>query len=331
MKTTLIFGGESRERLVSVATAQSIARTLSEADLWFWDMTGEVFETSRDALFGHENPFIVPFKADGAALGSLDRALDQAKNEARVLVVGMHGGASENGEFQVKCETRGIAFTGSGSLSSHLAFDKVSSKLWVRAAGVETPSTIALEDMEEALERYGALFAKPCQDGSSYGLIKVQSHNDIAAVRKAALETLYLVEPCIIGQESTCGVVELDGQLIALPPVEIIPAEGAFDYEAKYLAASTQEICPARFAPDVMAAIQAKAITAHKTLGCYGYSRTDFIISAEGPIYIETNTLPGMTQSSLLPKSLKAQEIDFEAFLRELIAGAIKRRDHVRI
>lgn len=324
MRLTIIFGGSSRERLVSVATAQTLARHLEAADLWFWDQDDQVYETSQAHLLAHERPFEMAYHADGACLGALEAALDQAMAENRLLVLGLHGGRAENGEFQVMCEARKIPFTGSGSLSSHMAFDKPSSKLWVSAAGVTAPASLALDDMESALAEHGKLFAKPAQDGSSYGLIVVQSHNDIVAVRNAAKETPYLVEPCITGVEATCGVIEMDGEIFALPPVEIIPPEGVFDYQAKYLGA-TQEICPARFSPEITKSIQDKAVTAHKILGCYSYSRTDFIVSPTGPVYIETNTLPGMTASSLLPKSLAAQGIDFKDFLMAVIAGAQRR------
>jgi len=118
---------------------------------------------------------------------------------------------------------------------------------------------------------------------------------------------------------------QLDGSLIALPPVEIIPAEGAFDYEAKYIAKGTQEICPARFPAEVNAAIMEQAVRAHKALSCSGYSRTDFIVTEPGPVYLETNTLPGLTKSSLYPKALKAEGIAFADFLQLQIALAEQR------
>ena len=140
---------------------------------------------------------------------------------------------------------RGIAFTGSGSASSHLAFDKVAAKRFAAIAGVTAPAGVALEDAERALAEYGRLIAKPARDGSSYGLIFVNSSQDIVAVRRAAKVEEYLLEPFVSGSEATCGVLELlDGSLIALPTVEIIPAEGGFgfDYRAKYLAESTRNL-----------------------------------------------------------------------------------------
>jgi D-alanine-D-alanine ligase len=116
-----------------------------------------------------------------------------------------------------------------------------------------------------------------------------------------------------------------DGAVIALPPIEIVPAGGGFDYVAKYLAKSTQEICPGRFSPEVAAAIKDQALRAHQALSCTGYSRSDFIVSDEGPIYLETNTLPGLTKASLYPKALKAQGIEFADFLHDQIRLAMRR------
>jgi D-alanine-D-alanine ligase len=142
-------------------------------------------------------------------------------------------------------------------------------------------------------------------------------------VRRAAKTEEYLIEAYIAGVEATCAVLEqLDGSVIALPPIEIIPAEGAFDYEAKYIAKATQEICPGRFSPEVTAQLMDCAVKAHKVLSCRGYSRSDFIITDKGPVYLETNTLPGLTKSSLYPKALKAHGIAFADFLKDQITLA---------
>jgi D-alanine-D-alanine ligase len=326
MRITIVFGGTNKERLVSVATAQALHSALPDADLWFWDVDDSVHEIRPQALETHARPFEQPFKVDDRGVGGIEQALDKAKAENRLLVLGLHGGTAENGELQAMCEMRGIPFTGSGSASSHLTFDKVAAKRFAAIAGVKSPAGVALEDLESALAEYGRLIAKPARDGSSYGLIFVNSKQDLVAVRNAARTEDYVIEPFIAGTEATCGVLEqLDGSLIALPPVEIIPAEGPFDYVAKYLAKATQEICPARFAPEINAQIMDQAVRAHQALSCSGYSRSDFIISENGPIYLETNTLPGLTRASLYPKSLKAQGIAFADFLQDQIALAARR------
>jgi D-alanine-D-alanine ligase len=326
MRTTILFGGINKERLVSVASAQALHSALPEADLWFWDVGDSVHETRSEELLGHARPFEDPFKPTAAGIDGIEAALDKAKAEDRLLVLGMHGGMAENGELQAMCEMRGIAFTGSGSASSHLAFDKVAAKRFAAIAGVHGAPAVELEDAERALAEYGRLIAKPARDGSSYGLIFVNAKQDLVAVRAAAATEEYLIEPFISGVEATCGVLERsDGSVFSLPPIEIVPGEGVFDYTAKYLLKSTQEICPGRFAPDISAKIMDQALRAHRALSCGGYSRTDFVVSEKGPVYLETNTLPGLTKASLYPKALKAQGIEFADFLRDQIVLAQKR------
>jgi D-alanine-D-alanine ligase len=325
MRITILFGGTNKERLVSVASAQALQEALPEADLWFWDVSDTVHEVQSQALRSHARPFADPFKSGNRGIG-LEPALDKAMAEDRLLVLALHGGRAENGELQAMCEMRGIAFTGSGSASSHLAFDKVAAKRFAAIAGVKAPIGLMLEDIDAALATYGKLIAKPARDGSSYGLIFVNAKQDLVAVRNAAKTEEYVIEPFISGVEATCGVLEQsDGSVIALPPIEIVPAEGGFDYTAKYLLKSTQEICPGRFAPEITAQIMDQALKAHQALSCSGYSRTDFIISENGPVYLETNTLPGLTKASLYPKSLKVQGIEFADFLLGQVDLAKKR------
>ena len=325
MRITILFGGSNKERLVSVATTQALHEALPEADLWFWDIADCVHEVQSQTLRNHARPFEDEFKPGTPGI-ALERALDQAKAENRLLVLGLHGGRAENGELQAMCEIRGVPFTGSGSASSHLAFDKVAAKHFAALAGVKAPKGIALADIEAAFAEYGRLIAKPARDGSSYGLIFVNAQQDIAAVRNAAQLEEYVIEPFVGGIEATCGVLERsDGSVFALPPIEIVPAEGSFDYTAKYLLKSTQEICPGRFSPEISAEIMDRALRAHRALSCSGYSRSDFIVSEKGPIFLETNTLPGLTKASLYPKALKAQGIDFVDFLRDQIVLAERR------
>ena len=319
MRTTILFGGTNKERLVSVASAQALHQALPEADLWFWAVADTVHEVQSETLLNHQRPFEDEFKPGSRGV-ALEAALDRAKAEDRLLVLGLHGGRAENGELQAMCELRGIPFTGSGSASSNLAFDKVAAKRFAAIAGVKAPAGIALDEIDGAFAEYGKLIAKPARDGSSYGLIFVNAKQDLIAVRNAAKTEEYVIEPFISGIEATCGVLEQsDGSVFSLPPIEIVPAEGGFDYTAKYLLKSTQEICPGRFSPEISAQLMDYALRAHRALSCSGYSRTDFIVSAKGPIYLETNTLPGLTKASLYPKALRAQGIAFADFLQDQI------------
>ena len=327
MRITVLFGGTNKERLVSVASAQALCQALPEADLWFWAADDSVHETNAKTLVEHARPFEREFVPGGRLVSrSIEQALDQARADGRVLVLGLHGGRAENGELQAACEWRGVPYTGSDSTSSHLAFDKVSAKRFAAIAGVKTTVGIPLDRLDAALEEHGRLIAKPTHDGSSYGLIFVNAKQDLVAVRNAAKTETYLIEPYISGVEATCAVLEQsNGEVFSLPPIEIVPGEGAFDYTAKYLLKSTQEICPGRFSPEITAALMEQALRAHKGLSCSGYSRSDFIISDKGPVYLETNTLPGLTKASLYPKALKAKGIEFSDFLRDQIVIAERR------
>eukprot|EP01035_Chromulina_nebulosa_P062067 gene62067-84889_t len=109
MRTTILFGGTNKERLVSVASAQALHGALPEADLWFWDADNRVYPTQPQTLLNHKRPFEDPLQPDNAGIGSLAQALDLAKAERRLLVLGLHGGSAENGELQAMCEVRGIA------------------------------------------------------------------------------------------------------------------------------------------------------------------------------------------------------------------------------
>lgn len=293
MRITILFGGSNRERLVSVASAQALHQALPEADLWWWDVEDKVHVVQSKQLLEHARPFEDEFKPGTTGI-PLAQALDQAKAEGRVLVLGLHGGRAENGELQVMCEARGVPFTGSGSASSHLAFDKIAAKHFRRARRRTPPANIALEAIDEAFAEYGRLIAKPARDGSSYGLIFVNAKQDLVAVRNAAKHEEYVIEPYIAGIEATCGVLErTDGSIISLPPIEIIPGEGNFDYAAKYLLKSTQEICPGRFAPEITAALKEQAMLAHRAMSCTGYSRSDFIVSERASSISKPTRCPG--------------------------------------
>src|ERR1700730_17705011 len=145
MRITILFGGTNKERLVSVASAQALHRALPEADLWFWDVADTVHEVRPQDRFDHARPFADECKPAARGI-ALEQALDKAKAEDRVLVLGLHGGRAENGELQAMCEMRGIPFTGSGSASSHLAFDKVAAKHFAAIAGVKAPAGVMPED-----------------------------------------------------------------------------------------------------------------------------------------------------------------------------------------
>ena len=159
MRVTILFGGTNTERLVSVASAQAMHAALPEADLWFWDVGDTVHEVQPQALRSHARPFEDAFKPGNRGIG-LEPALDKAIAEERLLVLGLHGGRAENGELQAMCEMRGIPFTGSGSASSHLAFDKVAAKRFASIASVKSPIGLVPEDIDAALAETGVTSLK---------------------------------------------------------------------------------------------------------------------------------------------------------------------------
>lgn len=319
----LLFGGRSRERLVAVATAQNVARNLPDATCWFWAPDGSVHRITRAALLAHEDPFRAEFTpvAD-ARWPSLPEALETLKDS--IVFPALHGGEGENGAVQTWLEARGIAFVGSGASASAAAFDKGEARRIVAAAGVRVAAAGGLDDASALFAAHGAVVLKPALDGSSFGLYVVR---DAAALERALAEipqdVPYLVEAFIAGTELTVGVIEDADGVRALPAVEIRAEAGhVFDFEGKYLGTGIREICPAEVAEELVTASSEIALVAHRVLGCRGYSRTDVILGPEGPVYLETNTLPGLTASSLLPQELRVAGIAFERFLRDQIALA---------
>lgn len=335
MKTTIVFGGTSGERRVSVASAQNFATQLPDAALLFWAPDDRVIRTERDALLGFERPFERDFAPVGDAQPSLLAALDSLSKDG-VVVLAVHGGSGEDGWLQAALSARGLRFTGSGAEASKRAFDKVVARNIVRAEKhlkmadalvlpQRSPSA-ALAALEQMFGKHGRLVVKRVADGSSVGLHHVKSREDVArvaAVVAAEPEIPYLCEQFLRGRELTCGVMDVGGPPRALPPSEVIIDEGrAFDFEGKYLGSGTREITPAELSAEQRDAVQALALDAHQALGCRGYSRTDVILTEAGAHYLETNTLPGMTKASFFPQQLAAAGISMRDFVDQLVAAA---------
>ncbi|MBU1172678.1 MAG: D-alanine--D-alanine ligase [Proteobacteria bacterium] len=251
-----------------------------------------------------------------------------------VALIILHGPYGEDGTIQGMLELLDIPYQGSGVLGSALAIDKVASKKIFEQNNLPVPPyRIARKGMafdeNECLHELGLpLFVKPATGGSSIGMSRVASGNDLGTALEKAFEydDVILIERFIKGTELTCSVIGNE-DLTALPLIEIIPANPSstfFDYEAKYSPGGATEICPARISDDLTQTMQALSIKAHKALGLRGYSRTDMILS-DGSFYIlETNTIPGMTRTSLLPLSAKTAGISFSQLLDRLIELALE-------
>jgi D-alanine-D-alanine ligase len=330
MTTIVLFGGPSNERHVSVASAQNVVRTLGNTLAWFWAPGGAVHDVAAAELLAHQRPFEVDYEPSRPAVfPDLEQALDTLPVDDPVFFLALHGGAGEDGTVQRMLEERGIAFTGSGAEASAMAFDKgrakerLGNRVRTAEARVVQEPARAGEIARELLSKYERIVMKPLAGGSSRGLFFIGRDDAIPEVRIP-----YIIEQFISGRELTVGVVDRgDGRPFALPVIEIEVDPGhAFDYAGKYLGKGTREVCPANI-PDAMRdAAQQTALAAHTGLGCEGYSRSDLIAAEDGSIYyLETNTLPGLTTSSLVPQQLAEAGIGFRTFLDEQLEMARRR------
>ena len=341
----LLFGGQSSERLVSVASAQSVATCLPEARGWFWRPDGRLTELGLHSLIQHENPFKVDFQPQGGTdFDSLEAAIAQesGKDSPSPVFVALHGGTGEDGTVQALLEAAGVPFTASGAEASRRAFNKSVAKDVMRQAGIRVAPSLAIAPgdrsggkaiLEEMMARYNRVVMKPIADGSSHGLFIIENE----AQKETALTWVgahpdqgCLVEAFIKGREMTTGVVQDTHGVKALPSSEVLMADGrVFDYEGKYLGAGSTEITPAEISEDLAEKLGRLACKAHELLGCWGYSRTDFLVDENGPVFVETNTLPGLTSASFIPQQLEAASQDIPHFLREQLRLAFTRAERL--
>jgi D-alanine-D-alanine ligase len=331
----VLFGGRSDERHVSVASAQNVLRTLGPALAWFWAPNGAVHDVAPADVLAHQRPFEIDFVPSRPAIfPDFEQAIDTLPVDDPVFLLALHGGEGEDGTVQRLLEARGIPFTGSGSEASAAAFDKDRAKDLVRSRVRTAQSRVAryaeeirpvIDDMLSWHER---IVVKPLAAGSSRGLFFLGRDDDRNSVAEQviALRIPYIVEQFISGRELTVGVLDQGDGPFALPVIEIeIDPNRAFDYAGKYLGSGTREICPAAIPEEMARAAQETALAAHIALGCEGYSRTDLMAAADGMYFLETNTLPGMTTSSLVPQELAAVGIPFRDFLERQLELAIAR------
>lgn len=257
-----------------------------------------------------------------------DLAARLAAEKVEVAFIALHGRYGEDGCVQGLLECLSIPYTGSGVLASSLAMDKVFAKQIFLAHGIPTPPYRAFSSKEEALAAVDALpfglpaVVKPSREGSSVGVHLCKTREAyLAAVEDVAGRAgTILVEQYIKGREVQGGVLDNE----ALGVIEVVAAREFYDYQAKYQSGgTTQYLFPAPLPPEQYARVNEVCLGAHKALGCSGGSRSDVILTPAGDVYLlETNTLPGMTESSLLPKIAAGQGIDFPALCERLLQGA---------
>jgi D-alanine-D-alanine ligase len=254
--------------------------------------------------------------------------LVQDAPEIDIAMIILHGPFGEDGTVQGLLELLNIPYQGSGVLGSALAMNKVVTKQLYEKAGLPVIPYHVYDrddsvDVEKCTSQIGLpLVVKPVEAGSSVGMSIVKSAADLqGAIAKAGeFDKAILVESYIEGTELTAGVIG-NKELDALPIIEIIPDEAHefFDYEAKYTAGVTREICPARINEELTQKAQSYAKIAHRSLFCKGYSRTDMILKGDEIYALETNTIPGMTATSLFPQAAQKAGMSFSQVLDKLI------------
>ena len=307
----MLAGGLSAEREVSLRSGQRVA----------------------DALRGIGTDVLVR---------DLDAGLMPALAElpATVVFPVLHGIAGEDGTVQEVLRLAGVPYVGATPQACRFAFDKPLAKALLTRAGLTTPPSVTLP--RAAFHDLGAgpltdlvqrrlglpLFVKPRAGGSAFGITRVTR----AAQLPEALITCFgyhdtaLIEQAVDGTEIAVGVLDLGGEPVALPPVEIVPDGGSYDYTARYTAGATEFFCPARLDPEVAREVSAAAVAAHRALGLRDLSRTDLIVDRAGrPHILETNVAPGMTDTSTWPLALAASGRDFGLTCRDLAAQALAR------
>lgn len=314
-------GGPSKEHEVSLKTGHAIVTNLPR-DRY----------TVRDIYIDREGVWYERGKPTDPS---------RALRTVDAVVIGLHGEFGEDGQVQRILETMKVPYTGADSLGSYLAMHKVLAKEKAKEIGLLTPRYHLVEegsDVEAQLAEVVRTFpqpvvVKPVKWGSSVGVSIVAGYAPLLKVTNELLQEGsggVLIEELIKGTEATAGVVEglRNESLYRLPPIEIVPPEkDFFSYEAKYTGV-TKEICPGRFKKDVSEELMRQAAAIHEALGLRHYSRSDFMVSPKGIYYLETNTLPGLTPESLLPKALEAVGVRFSDFLDHLVGLALsgKRR-----
>jgi D-alanine-D-alanine ligase len=331
-KAILLFGGSSDERLVSAASAQNLSRQFQFDELWFMHFSDEISRVSLAELDVHQRPFELEFKPQQKPFAAnLSQALPQI--QGRVIFMGFHGTQGEDGQIQALFEKNKIPFTGAGAESSQNCFDKLKAKQIARRNGLPLAAETVLavaekskwsEQLQAFFTTHGKMVVKPVASGSSFGLHFVSTVADLqttAGLIQKENYGHYLVEVFLQGRELTVGVREdVSGDLRPLPPSEVVMKAGhSFDYQGKYLGRGSTEITPAELSSEQTAAAQQLALDAHRALGCRGYSRTDMILTAKGAVFLETNTLPGLSKASFIPQQLMAAGIPVGDFLNQQI------------
>ena len=307
-RIAVLAGGISDEREISLASGSNVMEALRAAGYGTVDLV------------------------DPGEEGFLTRLSDGGYDAA---FVALHGRGGEDGMVQDILEFLQIPYTGSNPVSCAVAMDKDLSKLLYDRAGLPIAPSVAFtrEDMPEIDDILAAVgpqsFVKPVSNGSSYGISLVKEPDELAGAIERAFGygDKIMVEKRVVGVEVTCGVLGDGDTLRALPVVEIcMPQQCEFyDLDVKYVDPTDIHRIPARLPADVYKRVQELSCAAHRALGCFGFSRTDMIVDASGPVILETNSIPGMTPASLFPDEVAHADMTFADACAELIDLALER------
>ncbi len=348
-RVIVLMGGPSSEYEISLATGKNIMKALdperylvepvivTKERKWLMPPRNTIPATTRHSNIlqnvGMSESGLVPFQEDHA-LGELGEV------KPDVVFIAMHGEFGEDGTVQGLLDALGVPYTGSGVLASALGMDKPRAYVIFRDAGLAVPDffVISREEWKNAGEdistRAEKLFqlpvvVKPADRGSSVGVTIARSSRSIEVGIVEALRhsDRVILQQYIFGTEVSVGVLEINGKVRALPPTEIVPVGSSFfDYHAKYTPGASEEITPVRLPPNTIKRIQEAALLAHHALSCSGVSRTDMIVDASGGLWVlETNTLPGLSEASILPKQAAAMGVSFSKLIDYIILAATRK------
>lgn len=342
MKIVVLCGGLSMERNVSITSGTLICKALRKlghkavlVDM-FYGL--EDVDTPLEALFDHLPPVeevpvagepdleAVKASRKWTSPSMVGKGVFELCALADVVFLGLHGACGEDGRIQAALELMGIPYTGSGYLGSALAMDKDLTKQLVRAAGVRTPAWRIASYRREPVEQMMASVDLPCvvkpvDSGSSIGVAIARTREELLNALEANRHLgRVILEQYVVGREIQVGVLQNQ----ALPSIEIIPKQGFYDYRNKYVPGAALEICPSPIDPKIEETLRETALKVHLLLGLKTYSRADFIVDKAGQAYfLEINTLPGMTPTSLMPQEAAAVGIDYGQLCQRILDDAI--------
>ena len=258
-----------------------------------------------------------------------------AKEKFDRVFISLHGRYGEDGTIQGLLELLNLPYTGSGVLASALSIDKIATKqIWL-SNGLSTPEfeeLTAASDWSAVVKKLGLpLIVKPAHEGSSLGLTKVKSVDELPAAYQlaASLDKKVIAETCIVGDELTCPLVGQGETAEALPVIKIIPPQANYDFHHKYFSNETQYLCPTGLAPEVNEHVQELALAAYKALGCRTWGRADVMLDQKTgkPYLLEMNTSPGMTSHSLVPMAAKAAGIEYADLVLWLLKQTLQEQE----